>query len=314
MNSCLYECEIGHIRNQPRVHKFRHKHFMALIDLSELDQLSATSALFGRSFSPYSFRERDYLPNPNVFGDLPHRVRHYVKEAGCSKEIYSIRLLTNLRVCGYDFNPISLFFCFGENGEAVSCLAEVGNTFGEKKAYVLPCKQNHNGFKRFQATLQKLFYVSPFTRLEQYLRFDVPVPNEILNVHVDTLEGQEVVVAASLVGKRLDWNSQNLLDLSLRFPLAPFRVIALIHIHALMLWLKKVPHHEKGESTELQQDVLRPHKSIVGSNSKQQRERDGHLTTDEGACKTDHGEQTKARKPIINQDGYGKETSLLHPK
>jgi len=309
------------------MHKFMHKHFMALIDLAELDQLKTSSVLFGRVWSPYSFRENDYLPDPNVAGNLSDRVNYYVREAGCREEIHSIRLLTNPRVFGYVFNPISLFFCFGKNGEAVSCLVEVGNTFGEKKAYVLPCRQNHNGYKRFQATMRKLFYISPFSELEQNLRFDIPLPDENLSVHVDTLAGTETVVAASLIGKRLDWNTKNLFDLSLRYPLAALRVITLIHAHAFILWLKKVPFYEKGESRELQQNVLRPHQSLLRTDAERggergrergsecggepSRECGGECSGEPGRERDrDRGDKDRNREPDIKRKGSG----LLQPK
>ena len=46
-------------------------------------------------------------------------------------------LLTNLRLLGYVFNPVSYFYCYGADGELAAIVAEVGNTFGERHPYLL---------------------------------------------------------------------------------------------------------------------------------------------------------------------------------
>ncbi len=39
----------------------------------------------------------------------------YLKEQGVTKNVTSIRLLTNVSTLGYSFNPISFYLCFDEN-------------------------------------------------------------------------------------------------------------------------------------------------------------------------------------------------------
>jgi uncharacterized protein with NAD-binding domain and iron-sulfur cluster len=146
-----------------------------------------------------------------------------------------------------------------ENGDAVCCLAEVGNTFGEKKAYVT----KERSAAGFQSRHQKLFYVSPFTELSQDLVFDLHLPCDTLSLSVDTLSGQEKVVSASMRGKRLALTDENLLALTLRYPFAPARVIALIHLHALLLWWKRTPYRRKEEKIEQQVAVMHPHHSLI---------------------------------------------------
>jgi uncharacterized protein len=258
--SSLYECDIAHARTKPRPHYFLQRHFMMYLALDELDCLHSQMRLFGKRWlSPYSFDPADHMPDTSRLPLLQDRVRRFVQEGGVKEQISSINLLTNVRCFGYVFNPVSFFFCFDGKGESVCCVAEVGNTFGEKKAYLLRNCVN----SVFRDRQQKLFYISPFTELGQDLVFDLAVPSEILDMRVDTMNGEEKVVATSMRGQRLPLTDENLLSLTWRYPWAPARVIALIHFHAVMLWLKRIPHHRKEEDIEQQVGVMHPHHSLT---------------------------------------------------
>jgi DUF1365 family protein len=257
--SCLYECEIAHSRTKPRPHFFLHRHFMMYLDLDEVASLQNRSRLFGKNWlSPYRFSESDHLPDDQNMNTLQDRVRSFVRDRGVEEQVDSIRLLTNVRFFGYVFNPVSFFFCFDAGGHSLCCLVEVGNTFGEKKAYLL--RRGTNSV--FRDRQQKLFYISPFTELAQDLLFDVTVPNAHIDMRIDTMDGENKVVSTSMSGTRLEFIDRNLLALTLRFPFAPARVIALIHIHALLMWLKQTPHHRKEENIERQVAVMNPHSSL----------------------------------------------------
>src|SRR5262249_56163202 len=47
------------------------------------------------------------------------------------------RLVTNLRVAGYVFNPVSFFLNYDADGALASVIAEVNNTYGGRLRYVL---------------------------------------------------------------------------------------------------------------------------------------------------------------------------------
>jgi DUF1365 family protein len=49
---------------------------------------------------------------------------------------------------------------------------------------------------------------------------------------------------------------------TLKYPALTLRVIALIHWHALRLWLKRVPWFAKAARPGDQRDLYRPHHSI----------------------------------------------------
>ena len=172
-------------------------------------------------------------------------------------------LLTMPRILGYVFNPVSLYFCFDADGAPICALAEVGNTFREMKPYVLgPESLAASGL--FRMVVPKHFYVSPFSSLELHFDFKLRPPGDQLDIHIDDRDGDKRVLLSALTGQRAELTSRQLFWFTLKYPLLTLRVIGLIHWHALLLWLKKIPFNRKSAEPELQRDVYRPHPSISG--------------------------------------------------
>ena len=46
-------------------------------------------------------------------------------------------LLTNARVLGYVFNPLSVYYCHAADGGLRCVVAEVHNTYGQRHCYLL---------------------------------------------------------------------------------------------------------------------------------------------------------------------------------
>ncbi|MBX9687585.1 MAG: DUF1365 domain-containing protein [Candidatus Obscuribacterales bacterium] len=273
MNSCLYECEIYHSRTQPRMHSFKRKHFMFYLDLDEAQ--SFDFVLFSRSFfSLYKFEESDHFPIAETESgklSLKDKIRRFAFENGVEKEIDKIYLLTNLRFLSYVFNPVSFFYCYGKEKDLISCIVEVGNTFAEKKAYLI----RFDGADSFKSLQKKNFYVSPFTELDQYFAFDIGMPCQEMRIRIDTVagsasaldlekstSGKPPVLSAVMNCRRNPLSDRELLRFTLRYPFSTFFVIFLIHYHALLLFLKKVPHRRKEENPEQQSDLMNPHISL----------------------------------------------------
>ncbi len=256
MKSCLYECEIWHERKLPRLHAFTVRHFMFYLALSELSSKAVNSRLLGiNRLNIFSFFEKDYLPDSSKqASSLTDRVRRAAKRLGIRDYISRINLLTNVRIFGYVFNPVSFYFCFGAEDRLLCCICEVGNTFGEKKVFLV--EPDSNGLLRRRQ--KKFFYVSPFTELDQEFDFSIPVPGDGVSIRIDTLADETPIVRASLTGKRTALTDANLISMLLRYSWATAKVIALIHVHALLLCIKQVPFHRKEEKEEMQLDILNP--------------------------------------------------------
>ena len=260
MNSCLYECSVMHHRLAPKVHHFEHDIFMFYLDLDELDSVAKKILLFSHNrLNLYSFRDSDHEPagqNP-----LKERITTFLRQNGIELGVCGrVMLLTFPRVAGYVFNPISIFYCFNGSDTPICTVAEVGNTFREMKLYLVH-ESDSEGL--FQQVTPKHFYVSPFSSLDLRFDFRLRVPADKLEIKVDDREGDEKVLITTLTGQRTPLTNRNLAWLTFKFPLVTFKVIFLIHWHALRLWMKGVPFYRKAANASSQRDVLRPHSTLA---------------------------------------------------
>jgi len=257
MNSCLYECFIMHDRRSPKRYTFTHKIFMFYLDLDELPQISSFSWLLGyNQHRPYDFRDQDHISSG--FSTVKENVLAYLKSKGMEQGVHRIQLLTNVRTFGYIFNPVSFYFCFDSQNNPICVVTEISNTFGELKYFYLgPDKKSTKAFSGRQV---KYYYISPFTDLDNQLDFRIQVPDERLNITIDTLKNGEKFFWSSMTGPRMALTSGNLFWYTIKYPWVTLKVIFLIHWHAAMLhYVKKVSHHAKEDNPELQREIQRRH-------------------------------------------------------
>ncbi len=255
MPSCLYSCTVFHKRLAPLEYGFTTRLFMWLIDLDEIDALCARLPLLSHNrFNLYSFRDDDHLHLGHA--TLRGNIAAYLAREGVAEPPGRIRLLTNLRTFGHVFNPVSFYFCDDADGAPLAVVVEVHNTFGELKPFLLT--RADLAARRFRRTHPKLFYISPFSALDQRLEIKVDLPGERLAIHVNVFERGAATpfFRSSLTGRQAPLTTRTLLGYTLRFPFVTLKVITLIHWHALRLYGKRVPFHRKSEHPELQTGIL----------------------------------------------------------
>ena len=261
MNSCLYECTLMHHRFSPRVHHFQHDLFMFYLDLDEVAGMARKLWLFSHNHrTVYSFWEQDH--EPAGMPPLKERVHGFLREHGIEPgPAGRVMLLTLPRVFGYIFNPISIYYCFDEAGAPVATVAEVGNTFGEMKLFLLRAADLTPG-GAFEKLLPKQFYVSPFSSLDLNFDFRLEIPGGKLEVKIDEHDEHNKVFISILTGERREMTNRKLAWFTVKYPLLTLKVIFLIHWHALRLWAKQVPFYAKAANPGQQRDVRRPHVSL----------------------------------------------------
>ena len=136
---------------------------------------------------------------------------------------------------GYVFNPASFFLCRDHRGTLRVVVVEVHNTYGERHQYTLH-RVGEDG--PFVASMDKAFFVSPFIDMDA--RYSVHVRDDAagLRIAISERQGGQPMLSTSLILRRIRLTDRTLLRLLLRHPLQPQRTIALIHWHALRLWLR----------------------------------------------------------------------------
>ena len=250
MTSCIYAGHVRHRRRAPRAHGFRYRMLLFYLDLDELAEVDRTVRPFSvNRFNLVSFHDRDHLDGSP--GDLRPRVAAVLRDAGVSLDAPKVYLLTQCRVLGYAFNPLSLYYCHdGPGGPLRAVVAEVNNTLGERHLYVLrnrldaasdPASDPPRRAARYRAA--KAMYVSPFLAPEGHYDFHLAPVGPRLRVGILQHERGRPTLDARLRGRRVALTSRSVARLLATHPLAGVQTIAAIHFEALRLWLKRIPVH-----------------------------------------------------------------------
>lgn len=243
MKSCIYKGQVRHRRFSKANNSFEYKLFMMYIDLDEIDSIFNKNWLWSnKHFSPAWFRRKDYLDKSTT--DLKKSVYELVYQKTGKKLNGPVRLLTHLRYFGYIFNPISLYYCFDNQGENVECIvAEVSNTpWREQHHYVLDTNLNSNSDHKLHFKNSKEFHVSPFMKMDMEYDWRVSNPSENLLVHIENIKQSKKVFDATLKMNRHEITSWSLTKTLFSFPVMTIEIIFLIYLQAVRLWLKKVPY------------------------------------------------------------------------
>jgi len=249
--SALYRGSVMHARDDEHARRaFRYPVYVAAIDLDELDALDRELRLFshgGRNL--FAFHDRDYEGGER---GLPAALAALLAANGLPRA-HTTRLVTNLRVAGYVFNPVSFFLNYDAAGALASVVAEVNNTYGGRRRYVLGpgeriadrSRPGRVGFRH----VRELF-VSPFLHgpASYEFWFDAPLDGDRLAItmHVARPGAGQRIFVARLDGVRRPLGDRALVAAALRYPLMTAQVIGLIHLQAVVLRLRGVPYRRPG--------------------------------------------------------------------
>jgi uncharacterized protein len=259
VKSAIYLGSLRHRRFYPKVHEFIYSSTMFYLDLDELPRLF--EGVKGWSLNKPnlgSFRREDYLGDPKI--PLKLAVQNEVMKHLGHCPNGPVRMLTNLRILGFCFNPVTFYYVFESGADKPSIiLAQVNNTpWNERHTYIIQCDLK-NG--KTTDVFDKKFHVSPFNPIEMHYRWVSTVPDEHLLVHmenhapIDDLESatkdSQLHMDATLILERKEWSASLLKKLLWTEPWAAVKVPIAIYWQALCLWVKGVPYYPHFSSTKI---------------------------------------------------------------
>lgn len=257
MHSAIYRGSLRHRRFLPKRHEFSYSSTLFYIDLDELPKLfdgvkgwSLDRANFG------SFRRKDFLGDPaqplkDAVYDEANKLLESDKQDVLRCPDGPVRMLTNLRILGFCFNPVTLYYLFDKEAENPSMiLAQVNNTpWNQRHTYLVHCdKKSGKADSRFA----KEFHVSPFNPLDMEYRWISSVPAENIVVHMENhartknlseffMQDRSCHMDATLTLKRYSWSSSLLQKILWLQPWAAIKVPVAIYWQAVRLFIKGVP-------------------------------------------------------------------------
>jgi DUF1365 family protein len=163
---------------------------------------------------------------------------------GIHDAVGEVWLQTFPRVLGYTFKPVSFWYCHRADNSLAAIVAEVHNTFGERHSYLLDAP------KWGQTEMaSKVFHVSPFCEVNGHYQFrfmrTILNGQERLVARVDHFDDSGPLIETSMSGTLVPADATALKRALWSFPFFTFAVVARIHWHALLLWLKRVPFFSK---------------------------------------------------------------------
>jgi DUF1365 family protein len=263
--SAIYVGNVVHQRLTPKRHRLRHHVYWVLADLDEIHELDQRLRLFSyNAFNLISLHDEDHGDGSRR--PLAEQMRAHAAAAGIANpEQLSIRILCMPRVAGYDFNPLSVYYCIDNSETLRAMIYEVNNTFGGRHTYVIPAGvpaggeagDDANDEAGLRQSCDKRFYVSPFLEMEMAYGFRTRVPDETVKLSVQGRRHGQAIINTALFGRRKSLSDGNIAKLALTHPMVPIKVVGAIHWHALRMWTRGFEFAEKPVQSEPSVTIVR---------------------------------------------------------
>ncbi|MEM9014342.1 MAG: DUF1365 domain-containing protein [Pseudomonadota bacterium] len=263
----FYRGVVGHQRFGDKLrHKLRYKIAYVLVDLDDLN--TGTSPSRWLSYNDrglMSVNAKDHGDGES--SDLAEWVRRQLKRCGVHEPASKIELLTLPRMFGFVFNPISVYFIYGDDAAAHHVLYEVNNTFGGRQFYLCPASLEAG---RFRHNTDKTFYVSPFMDVVGRYEFTVLPPAEKVALNIRYFDKEDdLALVAHLSGAAEPVNNKSALSVLAAYPLMTIGVVAGIHWEAIKLFIKGARYHPYApHKRPPQKEVNRPQSPVVLSETR----------------------------------------------
>jgi DUF1365 family protein len=242
IKSALFVGDIEHRRLSPKTNSFTYRVCYYFLDLKKIPSLFNIPFVFSYNKPGLlSFWRKDYLGNSSE--SIEASVQRLVFEHTQKEVKGPIFLLANISYFGLCFNPVSFYYCYGEDGETLEFIvSEITNTpWGEKHRQVFEV-----GDKKINTfEFPKDFHVSPFMPMTIDYTWVFHKPSDELYVYMQNRNKGEkrVIFDSTLKLTSLPMTSRNIILAFAQFPFVTFKTMFAIYYQALVLFIKRVPFH-----------------------------------------------------------------------
>lgn len=223
---------------------------MLYLDLEEAENgLFESHFAWSRSrFGWLHYARADYIGDGAA--PVADSVRDLVEHEAGFRPSGPVRLLTTVRSFGFGFNPLSVYYCFAQDGSTIEAVvASVTNTpWRRRHDYVLVDKSPDSRSRNFRAQFSKSMHVSPFNPMDMTYQWRSSEPGVNLVVHLENHRDNERVFDATLCMKETPAVQRQLTRVLFRHPLMAWKNVAAIHFQALKLFLRRAPVYDNPHS------------------------------------------------------------------
>lgn len=237
----IIDALIYHKRMAPKINKFHYRIFNLLINLKELSGIEARGITLNKP-GLISIFEKDYGPRD---GSSLEKWFCKVMEDYHLPQPHHLLLMTVPKIMGYVFNPVSFYLAFDKENVLYAVIAEVNNTFRDHHFYLISDGGKSIANRDDLSQLSKVFYVSPFYKIEGTYQFKFRLSEGKIGMFIDYYVDGKKTFESYISGHLKQLNKQTLIQTALRYPTQIFKIILLIHYQALKLWIKRIAYHSK---------------------------------------------------------------------
>lgn len=241
-----------HQRLFPKKHGFSYSSYFLRVPIHALSDQGQGNWLLGLNRrAVLSFRDSDHGDGK---GHLHQWISNLLMQEGIKAD-GPIWLHSFARVLGFAFKPVSFWYCHDQQNQLQAIVAEVNNTFGERHVYLLRGQGQPIRWGQLMKA-DKQFHVSPFFRTEGHYEFRFNNTLESCVARIDYYQTIEEWQTDEVGPSQINLVTRAVLNTSLSgvyaqptpraiaraifgYPLFSLAVVALIHWHALILWLGK---------------------------------------------------------------------------
>ncbi|WP_311950162.1 DUF1365 domain-containing protein [Halomonas piscis] len=251
VRSRVYRGTLRHRRFVPKAHEFSYRVWMLWLDLDELPGLfDGVPGFSARRPAPARFRREDYLGPVDM--PLADAVRRRLTATLGHAPDGRICMLTQLRVLGTVFNPVTFYYAFDRDDRPAAILGEVTNMpWRERVCYVAEVDGSRHSHA---AHFAKAMHVSPFNPMVMTYRWRFNTPGERLLMHMENRAadgengGERCHFDATLTLDGTPATRGALVATLARQPGMSLKTLAGIFLQAFKLWRKKMPVYDHPDS------------------------------------------------------------------